>query len=91
MVCFICKPVAAYSIAANILAHGVGAFNDEAFTTYQKSPDNIFRAGYSKDESGLHVAQKPIKLMQTFIELTTQCEQIVLDRILRQWLDSGCR
>lgn len=67
------------TIADNILEYGVGAFNETAFITYENSPDNILRSGYSRDECGLHVAQKPIKLLQTLIELTTQREQTVLD------------
>jgi len=67
------------TIADNVLKHGVGAFNEEAFVKYEDSPDNILRSGFSSGESGLHPTQKPIKLMQALIELTTQEGHIVLD------------
>jgi site-specific DNA-methyltransferase (adenine-specific) len=67
------------TIADNVLAHGVGAFNEEAFLKYEKLPDNVLTSGYIPDETGHHPTQKPIKLMQSLIELTTQEGQIVLD------------
>lgn len=67
------------TIADNIITHGVGAFNEEAFLGYEKSPDNILTCGFLPGESGLHPTQKPIRLMQALIELTTQEGQIVLD------------
>ena len=63
----------------NILQHGVGAYNQEAFLKYVDSPDNIISASFRKRESGLHPTQKPIDLMKCLIELTTQPDQIVLD------------
>jgi site-specific DNA-methyltransferase (adenine-specific) len=67
------------TIADNVLSHGVGAFNEDAFLRYEKSPDNVLTSGFMVGESGFHPTQKPIKLMQALIELTTQKEQIVLD------------
>lgn len=67
------------TIADNVLAHGVGAFNESAFVGYEKTPDNVLKAGFARGESGLHLAQKPLKLMQALIELTTQRGQFVLD------------
>lgn len=67
------------TIADNVLAHGVGAFNEAAFTAHEKSPDNVLRSGFAKGEGGLHLAQKPLKLMQALIELTTKPGQLVLD------------
>lgn len=67
------------TIADNVLVHNVGAFNEEAFSGYEKSPDNVLTCGFSPGESGLHPTQKPIKLMQTLIELTTRKGQVVLD------------
>lgn len=67
------------TIADNVLAHGVGAFNEEAFLKYEKSPDNVLTSGFVSGESGQHPTQKPVKLMQALIELTTQEGQIVLD------------
>lgn len=67
------------TIADNVLVHGVGAFNEEAFLKYEPTPDNILTCGFEPGESGLHPTQKPIRLMQSLIELTTQEGQIVLD------------
>jgi len=67
------------TIADNVLAHGVGAFNEEAFLRYERDPDNVLRSGFGKGEGGLHIAQKPVKLLQALIELTTLPGQLVLD------------
>ncbi len=67
------------TIADNVLTHGVGAFNEEAFLKYERSPDNILTSGFMPRETGRHPTQKPIKLMQALIELTTKEGQIVLD------------
>lgn len=67
------------TIADNILNHGVGAFNEEAFLKYERTPDNILTSGFLSGESGYHPTQKPIRLMQSLIELTTQEGQVVLD------------
>lgn len=67
------------TIADNVLAHGVGAFNERAFMRLEKSPDNVLRCGFARGESGHHLAQKPVKLMRTLIELTTIRNQVVLD------------
>lgn len=67
------------TIADNVLAHGVGAFNEEAFLRYEGDPDNVLRSGFGKGEGGLHIAQKPVKLLQALIELTTLPGQLVLD------------
>ena len=67
------------TIADNVLAHGVGAFNDKAFLKYERASENVIRSGFGKNEGGQHVAQKPVKLLMTLIDLTTLEEQIVLD------------
>jgi site-specific DNA-methyltransferase (adenine-specific) len=67
------------TIADNVLAHGVGAFNEKAFVSYERTPDNVLRSGFGRGEGGRHVAQKPVKLLQALIELTTLPGQIVLD------------
>ncbi|MDX9751316.1 MAG: site-specific DNA-methyltransferase [Flavobacteriales bacterium] len=67
------------TIADNALEHGVGGYNEEAFLKYETSPDNILRSGFVKNEGGLHPTQKPVRLMQELIELTTQPGQLVLD------------
>jgi len=67
------------TIADNVLMHGVGAFNERAFVGYKKTPDNVLKSGFARGESGYHLAQKPLKLMQALIDLTTQRGQMVLD------------
>ncbi|MDC9701544.1 MAG: site-specific DNA-methyltransferase [Alphaproteobacteria bacterium] len=67
------------TIADNALHYGVGAYNQDAFERLVGRPDNIIRCGYATGEGGLHPTQKPEKLMQILIELTTREEQIVLD------------
>jgi site-specific DNA-methyltransferase (adenine-specific) len=67
------------TIADNVLTHGVGAFNEEAFLKYEKTPDNVLMSGFIAGETGHHPTQKPIRLMQALIELTTQEGQVVLD------------
>lgn len=67
------------TIADNALEHGVGAYNEAAFMKYFPRPDNILDCGLGSKEGGLHPTQKPLKLMQALIELTTQKNQLVLD------------
>lgn len=67
------------TIADNVLARGVGAFNEKAFVTYERTPDNILRSGFGQREGGRHVAQKPVKLLMALIELTTLEGHVVLD------------
>ncbi|PZA12536.1 site-specific DNA-methyltransferase [Rhodopseudomonas palustris] len=67
------------TIADNVLEHGVGAYNEEAFVRHFERPDNIIRSGFAPGEGGLHPTQKPLQLMSALIELTTQPGQIVLD------------
>lgn len=67
------------TIADNVLTHGVGAFNEQAFMAYERRPDNILRAGFAKGEGGRHLAQKPVKILRALIDLATLPGQIVLD------------
>lgn len=67
------------TIADNVLAHGVGAFNEQAFVACERRPDNVLRSGFAKGEGGRHVAQKPVKLLKALIDLTTAPGQMVLD------------
>ncbi len=67
------------TIADNVLTHGVGAYNQEAFERYTPQADNIIKATMQSYEAGFHPTQKPVKLMQALIELTTQQGQLVLD------------
>lgn len=67
------------TIADNVLTHGVGAYNEKAFISYEGTPDNVVRSWLAPHEGGLHIAQKPVSLMKALIELTTMKDQIVLD------------
>ena len=67
------------TIADNVLEHGVGAFNEKTFVEYERSPDNVLVSGFNRREGGRHVAQKPVKLLQALIALTTKRGQVVLD------------
>lgn len=67
------------TIADNVLEHGVGAYNEEAYAKYVDKVENVIRSGFSPNEGGLHPTQKPLQLMAALIELTTQPGQIVID------------
>ncbi|MCC6476726.1 site-specific DNA-methyltransferase [bacterium] len=67
------------TVADNVLRHGVGAFNEQALLRYEERPDNVMSSGFGRNEAGLHLAQKPVRLMRALIDLTTQESQIVLD------------
>jgi site-specific DNA-methyltransferase (adenine-specific) len=67
------------TIADNMIENEVGAYNEDGFVRYNKHPDNIIMMGSSACDSGLHPTQKPLRLMQTLIELTTKEGQVVLD------------
>lgn len=67
------------TIADNALDHGVGPYNEESFLRYVTTPDNMIYCGLSQGEGGLHPTQKPVRLMQALIELTTKPDQIILD------------
>ena len=67
------------TIADNVLAHGVGAFNEQALLKYQRDPNNVIVCGLERDEGGLHPTQKPVRLMKALIELTTVEGHMVLD------------
>lgn len=67
------------TIADNVLTHEVGAFNEVAFSKYEKSPNNILTGAFMPGEGGDHPTQKPVRLMQELIELSTIEGQIILD------------
>ena len=67
------------TIADNVLRHGLGAFNETILKKYEQEPDNIFHIQSQQSDSGLHPTQKPLKLMELLIELTTTEKQIVCD------------
>lgn len=67
------------TIADNVLQHGVGAYNEDAYVEYAKHPDNLISVGFEQGELGLHPTQKPIRLMEALIQLASTPGQIVLD------------
>jgi site-specific DNA-methyltransferase (adenine-specific) len=67
------------TIADNALEHEVGAFNEASFLNYEQSPDNVLKSTFMAGEKRYHPTQKPVRLMQALIELTTQKGQVVLD------------
>lgn len=67
------------TIADNMLEYEIGAFNEAHFLKYAKTPDNYISVGATKNDTGSHPTQKPLKLMNALIELTTKENQIVLD------------
>jgi site-specific DNA-methyltransferase (adenine-specific) len=67
------------TIADNMLENQVGAYNEESFVKYVRTPDNIITISANGKDAGLHPTQKPLKLLQALIELTTLEGQIVLD------------
>lgn len=74
--CF--KPYAV-TITDNVLDHGLGAYNQNAIVQYFGSYDNFMQCGLESNEGGLHPNQKPLRLMQALIELTTLPGHLVLD------------
>ncbi len=68
-----------HTITDNIIEHAVGGMNVLDCLIDGKSPTNILEMGFRDDEQRIHEAQKPIKLMEYLIRLTTLEHQIVLD------------
>lgn len=73
------------TLTDNILKYSVGAYNEVSLQKNQYLNEgleisaNILKNENLKEDHGLHDAQKPIKILQTLIELTTIENQIVLD------------
>ncbi|OUD15710.1 site-specific DNA-methyltransferase [Thioflexithrix psekupsensis] len=67
------------TVASNLVENQVGAFNEKGLLHFIASPDNILSVPADSHDIGLHPTQKPLKLMQLLIEMTTTQGQIVLD------------
>ena len=67
------------TLADNIIAYGVGGYNDIAWMEYNQMTSNMIKIKSNADDHGKHPTQKPISLMEALIKLTTQEGQIVLD------------
>src|SRR5574344_1539929 len=67
------------TLADNMLENEVGAYNEQVFKKYGLKPNNIISISSTSSDTGLHPTQKPLKLMELLIELTTTENQIVVD------------
>lgn len=68
------------TIADNMLSNEVGAYNEIGFMKYaNNSPNNIVNIPSECSDIGLHPTQKPLKLMQAMIELTTRKGHVIVD------------
>ena len=68
-----------HTITDNVLANEVGAIDIASCKVDGKSPSNILKFWFEKDEERFHEAQKPLSLLKFLIQLTTRENQIVLD------------
>ena len=67
------------TIADNVLQYGLGAYNEHIIFKYNQTASNYLIFESKKTDSGLHPAQKPLKLMKFLIELISIEGQIILD------------
>ncbi len=73
------------SIASNVLEYGVGAWNETAMQRYNINHgkeavcSNIIKVRINERDRGLHVAQKPLQLMELLVSLVTTEGETVLD------------
>lgn len=67
------------TLADNLIQYEVGAYNEKAILQYIDSASNLIKIKATQNDKGLHPTQKPIKLLELLIELTTLEGQVVLD------------
>ncbi len=67
------------TITDNVLENGLGAINIGDNLIDSKNPSNILRFGFSSHEQRFHEAQKPVKLLEFLINLTTRPNHVILD------------
>lgn len=67
------------TIADNVLLHEVGAFNQAGFERYNGTAENILGRTDAREPLGLHPTQKPTRMLESLIELTTLPGQLVVD------------
>lgn len=73
------------TIADNVRAHELGAWNEEALLRYNEQEEslclasNIIKVAHKPQDRGLHPAQKPLALLELLIALVTREQQLVLD------------
>jgi site-specific DNA-methyltransferase (adenine-specific) len=66
-----------HTITDNVLEHGLGAINTAGSLIDGKSPSNLLR--FELGEERVHEAQKPTRLLEFLVKLTTREGQTVLD------------
>ncbi len=73
------------TIADNVREFGVGAWNEKALGEYNRQYSsaavfsNMLKVHTDSSDHGLHIAQKPLQLMEMLIDLVTLPGQTVLD------------
>lgn len=67
------------TIADNVIENAVGAMNFDACQVRDANPTNVLEFGFRKDEWKIHEAQKPLRLIEFLIRLTTRENQTILD------------
>lgn len=67
------------TLADNIMENGVGAYNEREWKRIAQHSENIISVKSSKDDHGMHPAQKPVSLLCPLINLVTLEGQVVLD------------
>jgi site-specific DNA-methyltransferase (adenine-specific) len=67
------------TLADNVLDYGVGALDLESFKRNTGGVDNLLEVDFEPGETGRHEAQKPVRLLQTLIELCTRKEGFIVD------------
>ncbi len=67
------------TIADSVLENELGAFNYDAFERRFHSSANILKSARFNSDFGFHPTQKPLRLMEALIELTTLENHIVVD------------
>lgn len=54
-------------------------YNKTTFIQYEVNSNNLLTSGIATGESGLHPAQKPVRLLQSLFALTKPAGWVVLD------------
>ena len=72
------------TIADNVIENQIGAWNEQALKNYSLfdrkiSASNILKVKVDSSDSGKHVAQKPLHLMELLVSLVTIEGQTILD------------
>lgn len=72
------------TIVDNLIENGVGAWNETALSDYligdsRGKSSNVIKVNVTSEDHGMHVAQKPLALMELLVSLVTREGQIVLD------------